>query len=178
MGCPQNEDAHQVTAFDSESGHRISCSVDSAPAGGQQMWYFDVELPGEYRIQLLNATVPAGGGPVQGNGCQVRVTEGVNTYSGRCGAEAPNDDQPCQLNNIQFGTSMDGYPQASGSLLCRNIRDSVDAAVRDVTSPGAGGADRATPNLPLRLKRGACDAAALRSICPVARDVVTAPREL
>ena len=145
MGCPQNDDARQVTAFDAESGHNISCSVEASTAGGQEIWYFDVELPGTYRIEPLNAAVPVGGGPVQGNGCQIRVTEGVNTYSGRCGAEPPNADQPCQLNNITFGQSMDGYPQASGNLLCRNIRDGTDGSVRDVTSPGAGGAEQPTP---------------------------------
>lgn len=144
MGCPQDDPDRQVTFFDGQGGHRISCAVELLPGGTEQRFSFDIELGGQYRMQLLSAMVPRDGGSVLGTGCRMLVTEGVNTYTGACGASEPSAEQPCQVNGITFGTSMDGYPQATANILCRDARNETTGEVRDVTSPGAAGASMST----------------------------------
>jgi hypothetical protein len=144
MGCPQDDPDRQVTVFNGQADHRISCQVELLPGGVQQRFSFDIELARQYRMQLLSAIVPRDGGSIMGTGCRMLVSEGVNTYSGNCGASVPSEDQPCQVNGITFGTSMDGYPQATANVLCRNARNETTGEVRDITSPGAAGASMST----------------------------------
>jgi len=69
-----------------------------------------------------------------GDSCRVKITEGDNTYEGRCSSAAPTPSIPCQLTN--FSTNNGG--SVEGSLYCDNIpAASSPSTTRDVARSGA-----------------------------------------
>jgi hypothetical protein len=51
------------------------------------------------------------------------VHEGNNTYSGGCGASAPNPAQPCQISAMMFFSDMEGRPTFEGNVFCQELQN-------------------------------------------------------
>lgn len=121
-GCSRNGEPVDVFAGANEPGVSVSCLVQES--GGTRFIRFEVSQGGQ-RLSVDGLAVPAAGGPVQGTGCNVGVTDDNVTYTGRCGAGMPTVEQPCQISAVSFVTDPTGVgdegefgPELKMNLAC------------------------------------------------------------
>jgi hypothetical protein len=115
-----DEPAHDITAVMGKEGFRVSCTGDEYGDTKTISFSADtnqLQVNGSQGFSLaIRQALP---GPDPGPSCRVNAREGVNTYAGRCSADDPTDEIPCQV-------AMDWDDDLlTGTVLCRRIRDEV-----------------------------------------------------
>lgn len=121
LGCEPrapDEPAHDISAVMGRQGFRVSCTRDEY--GDTRVLSFSADtsepqINGNKGFSL--AIRQAEAGPDPGPSCRVNAREGVNKYEGRCSADDPTDEIPCQVL-MDFDDGL-----LEGTLLCRNIAD-------------------------------------------------------
>ncbi|MFI5308609.1 MAG: hypothetical protein ACHQ53_14715 [Polyangiales bacterium] len=127
-----DDSAHHIAALNGENGFDVSCTVQQS--GGRLVSFnaalIDAKHPtSSYGFEILQANVDK---KDPGAGCRVLVTEGSNTYEGRCTSGDPTTGAPCQV------IIKDDKGVATGSVLCDAIPNRNDSTVtRHVVLPGS-----------------------------------------
>lgn len=135
LGCqPQAVDdrARVVQALDGENGFTIECSTNDR--GGDRLVTFSAiytDPEQESRSHSISIAQAALDGDDPGSSCTVTVTEGANTYEGRCTGDDPTEERPCRVELSAEGGVV------SGTVLCEGIANRSAAMVtRHVVAPG------------------------------------------
>jgi hypothetical protein len=113
-----DEPPHDIHAVLGRMGFRVSCTRDQFGDARVLSFAADTnerQVNGSEGFSVaIRQAVP---GPDPGPTCRVNAREGVNKYEGRCGADEPTDEVPCQVTmDVDDGVLV-------GTLLCRNISD-------------------------------------------------------
>jgi hypothetical protein len=134
LGCEPrapDEPPHNIKAVTGMDGFRVSCTRDDY--GDMRVLSFaadtnQLQVNGSQGFGL--AVRQAAPGPDPGPSCRVNAREGVNKFEGRCSADEPTDEIPCQV----VMDLDDGLLEAT--LLCRNISDEAGAR-RSIVASGS-----------------------------------------
>jgi hypothetical protein len=127
-----DEPPHDVTAVTGgKHRYRVTCTGDEYGDAKTIAFALDtneLQVNGNQGFGLaIRQALP---GPDPGPSCRVNAREGVNRYEGRCSADDPTDEIPCQV-------VMDWDDDLlAGTLLCRNIRDEA-GAYRSIVASGS-----------------------------------------
>ena len=128
----------RVTVLDGESGFRVQCSVFRR--GGDRRLSFSARYTDEesananYSFGLDQANLDSAN---PGSGCLVVVSEGNNTYEGKCTGGDPDADAPCRVELEEE----DGI--VMGSVLCEAIPNkNTGMFTRHVVAPNSQSAAR------------------------------------
>jgi hypothetical protein len=129
-----DDSPHMVSALDGDSGYKVACGATRPTkdlAITFSATFIDAKHPStNHSIKILQADIESKTNP--GAGCRVVVSEGSNTYEGKCTSGSPTDDQPCQ---VKFKPVAQGI--VKGTLLCQNIPNNSEATLtRHLVSPG------------------------------------------
>lgn len=118
-----------ITNLDGEDGYVVSCNRNgTALTASFDCNSADDACGGEYSFKVLTATLGSGG---PGNDCLVVVSEGANTYEGRCTANEPSADTPCHVDIEQSDDAI------IGSVRCMDIPNvNAPTETRAVSDPG------------------------------------------
>ena len=114
MPLTTDDPTRDVLAIDAEDGYEVACSA----SGSKPLVTFSVKHPDakkgsdNFELRVIQASLAS---KDPGSSCVVRVTEGDNTYEGKCTADDPTADEPCQLSLKRDGSSL------TGKLLCKRI---------------------------------------------------------
>jgi hypothetical protein len=122
---------HDITALMGKQGFRVSCTGDDY--GDTKAISFSAETNelqanGNQGFGLAIRQALPGDDP--GPSCRVNAREDVNEYEGRCSADDPTDEIPCQVA-MDFEDGL-----LKGTVLCRNIPDEVGAR-RSIVASGS-----------------------------------------
>jgi hypothetical protein len=127
-----DDSAHHIAALDGEKGFDVTCTVQ--PQSGGRLVTFGATLTdakhpnASYAFKVLQVSVDK---KDPGESCRVQVSEGSNTYEGRCTSGDPTADAPCQVKIT------DDHGLATGKILCGAIPNRNDSTVtRHVVKPG------------------------------------------
>jgi hypothetical protein len=88
----------------------------------------DGQLSVSLRVQEQNSSLEirglvtgSDGGAVVGAGCEVRLDENENVYSGSCGPDSPSEAQPCQIVSVAVDRSDADGPSVAVRLRCDSL---------------------------------------------------------
>ncbi len=87
-----------------------------------------------FAFELRGATLDSNGTLVSG-GCELTIIEDQLSYGaniGRCGAEPPSMEQPCEISNLDLN---DGSADISFDFECQALRSAVTGSAFDVAGP-------------------------------------------
>lgn len=126
-----DDPAHELRAVNGSAGLRVSCSSDTLDG----LRTFNVEVSSSerqsngaegYSLAIRQAAV----GDDPGSACHVLAREGANSYDGRCAAEPPSPEIPCQVAvRMEQGVLL-------GSVLCDRIPNLATTALwRSLVKP-------------------------------------------
>jgi hypothetical protein len=125
-----DDKTRRVLAIDGENNFEVGCTANgSGPLLSFSATHTDKDnKDNNYSIQVLQASL-ASRDP--GKSCEVRVTEGSNSYSGKCTEDAPTEDSPCQVKFHRDDQNV------TGSIFCKRIPNRNTAELtRWVVKPG------------------------------------------
>lgn len=124
-----NNEPRLVMAIDGDDGYQNSCS--SSLRDGARLVSLRSRRGENQAFEITDALIGVDGNV--GSSCRVSITEGANTYEGRCSTASPTRDIPCQLTN--FAVDSGGY--LVGKLYCDNIQvGAAPAITRDIAKSG------------------------------------------
>ncbi len=111
-----DEANHAIMQLDGEAGFTLGCSAEKT--GGKTLLTFSAAFSDpmhadqNYEFKISQARIDA---KDPGGSCEVRLLEAGNTYLGKCTADAPTTDTPCQLTFKVVGGIV------HGTVYCDNI---------------------------------------------------------
>ena len=160
--------ARDVFGGNGQDGVNMTCTI-SETVENNQVINFSARRGNEFGLQIQNATVPAGGGPLLGSACRATIWESDNTYSGACGAGAPTGgciedprtsggavcNQPCRLYDLTITSLADGLVDAL--FYCQGLPLTADrTVVREITNPDPAADGASAASFPVTIKLEGC----------------------
>lgn len=124
----------------------LTCSVVEASDGSTRLLNLSATQGSDFSLRIGQALFDIGGGAARGASCTVTVVDGANTFTGACGSAAPNDTQPCQLDNVVFEEDVEGIPTITGHLFCIGLQHSSNPSLSiEFHQTGFAAADAIAP---------------------------------
>lgn len=127
-----DDPARSVVNLDGEDGYVVECLVTGSGSSREvtasvECNSADDACGGEYAFKLLTARL----GDDVGSECLVVISEGSNTYEGKCTAGEPSEDTPCKLDISEDDGAI------VGSVRCIDIANvNAPTELRSVSEPG------------------------------------------